>query len=759
MHRADATGKAGEMIDHLTVVEGTTVQVHLSSISLKATKAFTHGSIVFDIKTKTVTFGKVDPVPIPKGLTLKEGITLQFILVAPDGNLRKQKREGVLRFDENRPDIFRIGGHAQTERRFPAEDGWTNIVYKYRAYFTHPGLKTDGEIPVWLKESVARQKEYWNHMAWLCREARRKCSPEAPEQIKAFVESTILPAIDQFNDSMGKSKDKMKHPAKLKVDTPGVDGLWHFIGELRVRTKKELPVPEGLLDTVVKFAEQFHPDYTPLNKFMATLPETIDREAKALNLRPFEKRPISTAFKAVLDRRKTTKVSWTDGWPRIQYPDSPGAGDWGIHYYFNKAGVETLLLETPKGVPGLVFEPPAPKSKLQKPDSCHGRRQLREVEITLPSGQNSQWSYRFGILQHRPLPPNSHIKEWKLIYDDGDTRKNSKLWLCLVLEVQNPVFIPSDLVASLDIGWRRTRSGLRFGTLYEPATKTFRELTIDFGLSPRNETKRILYSINMGPTHDEKRQIKLIQPGWKAGDPYLNGLEIRNYLQMRRDHEKENTKLLMRQSGGDQLPDWFDKAGRRGMLRLQEEIRAEKTEKGKLAEWQISVLEILDQWQKRDEEIGQMADKFGKRLVRRLADGQSEVANDVCRYLQSKGITRLVVENNFLAKMSQHHDNEDPVSLKRSQKYRQFAAVGRFVTLLKNVAAKYAIMISVHEAKNTTRICQFCNHLNPAVDKEQYQCENCHRLIKQDQNAAVNLSRFEGNEELAEMALEAGQVA
>ena len=54
-------GKQESMIDHLTVIEGTTVQVHLSSISLKATKAFTHGSIVFDIKTKTVTFGKVDP--------------------------------------------------------------------------------------------------------------------------------------------------------------------------------------------------------------------------------------------------------------------------------------------------------------------------------------------------------------------------------------------------------------------------------------------------------------------------------------------------------------------------------------------------------------------------------------------------------------------------------------------------------------------------------------------------------------------------
>lgn len=256
------------MIDHLTVVEGTTVRVYISAISLKVTKAFTHGSIVFDTKTKTVTFGKVDPVPMPKGLTLKEGITLQFQLVAPDGNLRKQKREGVLRFDADHPNIFRIAGHAQTERRFPASEGWTNIVYKYRAYFTHPGLKTDAEIPEWLKKSAARQREYWNHLAWLCREARRKCSPEAPEQIKEFVQNTILPAIDQLNDSLGKSKDKMKHPAKLKVEAPGVDGLFHFIGELRVRLKKELPVPEGLLDATLKFAEQFHPDYTPLNNFI-----------------------------------------------------------------------------------------------------------------------------------------------------------------------------------------------------------------------------------------------------------------------------------------------------------------------------------------------------------------------------------------------------------------------------------------------------------------------------------------------------------
>jgi hypothetical protein len=741
------------MIDHLSVTGETTVEVHLAKISLKATKAFTHGSIVFNTNAQIVTFGKVDPVPIPPGLVLKEGVMLQFSLMSPDGNARKQKREGILRGDEKRPGILWISGHAQTERRFPAAEGWSNIVYKYRAYCTHPGLKTDEHIPDWLKESGARQREYWNRLAWLCREARRQCSPVAIEQIKEFVQNTILPAIDQFNDNTENPKDKMKHPAKLKIEAPGVDGLWHFVGELRTRMKKKLPVPEELLDTVVKFAEQFRPDYTPLDKFLKSLPEIIDREAKNLKLRPFEKRRIATSFKAVLDQRKTLKTSWSEGWPLIQYSDSPRAGDWGIHYYFNKAGVESSLLETSKGVPGLTFAPPINKSELQQSGSCHSRRKLREAEISLPNGQGGQWTYRFGILQHRPLPENSHIKEWKLIYEDASEWKNSRLWLCLVLEVQNPIPQPSELCAGLDIGWRRTKEGLRFGTLYEPVSKTFHELTIDFGRSPHDDKNRVPFYIKMGPTRENKRQICTIQPSWKASDPYLNGLEIRNFLQMRRDHEKDAAKLQLRLCAGEYLPPWFDKAGRRGMLQLQASIRELETKQQKLEPWQQTVLMLLDDWQKKDEAIGGMVNHYGGRLVRRLQDSQYEVANDVCRFLKSKEITRIIVENNFLAKLSQRHDNEDPESLKRSQKYRQFAAVGRFLSILKNVSVKYGMLVESHEAKNTTRMCQFCNHLNPTMDKEVYQCENCHRVIKQDQNASVNLSRFADNKELAEMAL------
>lgn len=63
---------------------------------------------------------------------------------------------------------------------------------------------------------------------------------------------------------------------------------------------------------------------------------------------------------AVLRARKTLKCGWSEGWPFIKYPDSPGADDWSLTYYLNKAGLITSSLETERGVPGLRFG--APKS-------------------------------------------------------------------------------------------------------------------------------------------------------------------------------------------------------------------------------------------------------------------------------------------------------------------------------------------------------------------------------------------------------------
>jgi Putative transposase DNA-binding domain len=736
------------MIDRLSIEESC-IYVYVSEISLKNTRAFTHGGLVFDLAARTVSFGKLSAVALPDELALVNGATLNFHLIAPDGTLRKQTRSGVLKSNEMQPGILRIAGMAKTASKFLAADGWGHAVYKYRAYFAHPGINADGEIPEWLKESITRQRFLWNRLAWLCREARRKCTPAATEEIIIFVQGTILPAIDAFNESIKSSKEIMKHPAKLKIDAPGVDGLWRFANELRKRIEKGRPVPDGLIEKVVDFANQFKTDYAPLNQFLSSYMDIAKGEAAALvlekgtasvKLRQYEKQPTISTCKAVLDRRKTTKPPWSEGWPLIKYSDSPKARNWGLHYSLNKAGVDSALIETGKGVQGLSLGPPLNPSDTGHPllNGVAANRKLREANISIPGENGERRRFCFGVLQHRPLPDNSHIKEWKLLFKEG------KPWLCLVIELQRPVPVLGSLAAGLEIGWRRTEEGIRFGTLYEPTSKTFRELIIDLRKSPKDASNRTQFRIDLGPTRWEKRNVVLLFPDWKPEDPIPSSFETRAALNARRACYMDTAKIQLRKHLGKRLPEWFDKAGSKGLLKLAEEHLDDPV-----------VQEIIKAWWQKEEQLGNLVSMYLDRLTKRIEYGHNQVAHDVCRYLRQKGITRLIAQTSFLTKTSQRQDIEDPVSLKLSQKYRQFVAVGKFMTALRNIAAKYGIVVDVHEAYNTTRICQYCNCVNPRIEKEQFICEGCRRQVKQNQNASVNLSRFATDPELAAWAFHA----
>ena len=238
----------------------------------------------------------------------------------------------------------------------------------------------------------------------------------------AFVPETILPEIDAFNDALVRSKAKIKHSAKLKTEMPGIAGLWHFVGQLRTRIEKGRTVPEGLHEKIIAFAEQFKPDHTPLNKFLNNYHNIAAKEATGLGLLRYEIRPTVSGFKAVLDRRKTTKAAWSEGWPLIKYPDSPKAANWGLRYYFNTAGLGSAQIESLKGVPGLTFGPHLNVWTALKPsDTGHElltglaatKRSLCAAEISISGPNHEQCTFRFGVLYHRPLPAGSHLKEWK----------------------------------------------------------------------------------------------------------------------------------------------------------------------------------------------------------------------------------------------------------------------------------------------------------------------------------------------------------
>ncbi|HEV2135930.1 MAG TPA: zinc ribbon domain-containing protein [Terracidiphilus sp.] len=701
--------------------------MHVAQPSRKTTMSFKHGAVVFDLAAGKVSFGKLPPVAIPAGLQLEDGATLAFQLVGPNGELRSQTRTGILKASDKQPGVLRIAGMAKSASKFTADNGWQYSTCKFRAYIAPPGKNPIGDFPEWIKASASRQRSFWNRLAYLCREARRKCSPLATEEIISFVRETILPAIDNFNAELGRSKENMRHPASLKVELPGVDGLWSFVGELRKRIEKGRAVPAGLLEKVISFAEPHKPDYTPLNEFLRSLDAVAEREARILGLHSFEKRSTLKAFVAVLRRRKAVKNAWSEGWPQIKYADGPKFGDWGIHYSLNKAGVDSSLLETGRGIPGLSFGPAFRPEQTGHPNlkGVAAARALRPAHISIAAGGKDRWEFDFVVLQHYALPANSHVKEWKLLHQDG------KLFLCLIVEVQRRMPSPGSLAAGLDIGWRRTEAGIRFGTLFEPAGETIKEMTIDLQNSSSDSQRRMAFRINLGPNRWDMRNMSRILPGWKAGDPILNSIEGRKRMSIQRSEALNAVKEQLQSECAECLPEWIKDAGRRGMIKLREELKDN-----------LTAVRLLDAWLKRDEQLAELILNYSRRATARLVQGQVLVAHDVCRYLQSRGISRLVVERCFLAAVSQKQEGVNHPTLERSQKYRQIAASGRFVALLRNTAAKYAIALEEQDAINTTRICHHCGYRNPPAVREWLQCGQCGRMLQQDHNAAINLSRL-----------------
>lgn len=704
------------------------VYVHLSVLSRKATKSFTHGRIQFDRDAGTVVFGTLPPVPFPPDINLETLQAIELQLVGPDGTLRKQTRTGIVNKAKD-CELYYVPGLPKTPPRFSADAGWTIEVFKFRAYLTHPGLNTTGKIPEWLGESVERQRQLWNRLAWLCREARRQCSPVPVAEIKEFVERTILPAIDGFNATIGISREKLKYPALLRTEMPGLDALWRTVQILRKRLETGRPVPEGLLESIVAFAQPIQPDYGPINEFLANVKRIGEREAQALEMQRYEIRPIQQAFAAVLNSRKTRNRPWSEGWPLLKHPDSRNAKNWAISYALSQAGVRTEALETSKGIPGLQFG--AAKSPLETGHPAlvgvASHRALREAMIRVSPRLKERREFRFGVLQHRPLPKDSHIKQWQL------AEINRKLWLNLTLEVKRPIAPPGSLAAGLDIGWRRTEEGIRIGVLYEPVENSYREILIDFQRPPKDPTQRIPFRLNLGATRWEKRNITRFFPEWKPGDTLPGTVELRRALSIRRNKIKEEAKDLIRRHLGTQVPAWFERAGPRGILQLSTEIPDD-----------VVFQEIVRTFTRQNGELNELASNYMESSKRRLHYGYEQIAHDLCRFIASKGLNRVMVEGRFLQEVivqEQDRSSDEYYALRNSRTYRQFAAVGKFVTILKQIARKYGFSVQEVPGTNTTRVCHHCGHLNPGTARLKYECEGCHRLLDQDLNAAVNLSR------------------
>src|ERR1039457_1902101 len=257
--------------------------VRMKSTGLAATKGFTHGRVSFDPLAKTVQCSRHPALSFPDfAETVKKDAILSFGLLAPDGTERPQKRD-VLILEGKDGQLF-APGISKTPSNNSKEDGWRTRVLKFRAYFTHPGVETEHgttahhiEFPQWLQDSINRQRRFRNRLVKLCLDARNACCPVDYEDFARFVKETVLPTVDDFNNSLGRSKDKIS-AKKLRVETPSIFLLTRFEAFLQHLENDGKPVPAGLAQQISAFTKDLKLDFTPINLFQRNLDAIVRQE-------------------------------------------------------------------------------------------------------------------------------------------------------------------------------------------------------------------------------------------------------------------------------------------------------------------------------------------------------------------------------------------------------------------------------------------------------------------------------------------------
>jgi hypothetical protein len=751
-------------------------------------KKFTHGRVTFDSKAKTIQFSDSTPLALPEfDEIVAEGAVIPFGLMTEDGEAKTQRRDVVVW--KNDVGLLYMPGIPKTPSVRSEKDNWRTRVYKFRAYFTHPGVKTEAGpdahsavLPQWLKDSIERQRRYRNRLVMLCDEARYACRPVDYEAFMGFLRGTVLPAVDEFNEGCDRANPKSKIKAdKLRRDTPSIFHLTRFGSFLQFLEKEGKPVPEGLAKLIFDFTSGLKIDFTPINNFHRNLskifeqerylesvsvvqemdeernvrerkiytrltdPKEIKARAAELKLRDWEWKPVATGFETTLKNRKTRGMSFFEGWPRFS---ESGSDKWGIHYYLNGAYDAANLLT--KGVRGLKLGPAVPPEKSGHnwgPDSLDRLKALHPAEILFHDQlSGEQYKFRFAVLRHEfPWPDGSVIKEWKLINErDG-------LWLCLVIQGKfaKPILTSGGLGA-VHIGWRKQGPEIQPALIYDSTAEgrsAFQRVIVDETLGPERTDDRTPFRINMGASKWGRSSLYWVKPKQQESDKCRRleahspdsariqdtwyGLEL---LGQWRDGAKDRFKSLLL-SKLESAPQGLQNVG----VRTLHQIGAG------LIEPELS--KAYKAWAEEDSLIHGLTARLSARVAARLKNGYIQVAHDICKHFVSRGITTIVIQNSPVAKASKKkrrkgNDAEQAI-LDRSQKNRQRVAPALLLQKLVNVAETYGLGIVRVDNADIARTHNDrdveCNHINPPSADRVILCEKCLKQYDQDENALRNM--------------------
>lgn len=664
-----------------------------------ASVALRQASIAFT--TDSVTLGNYGPFALPPELKSSKGF--REILDLNGGS-------------------FRVAGISRSPRKRPS---WPILTYAYRLYLHHEGIATSDVLPPQISQMIEAKRTLWNTLIEHCEDAIEAGQSVTREVIDVLAKEVIL-ALASFNDSLGRSKDKIPFPKDDpdKLPAQRLGAYARFLNRLHHLHQDRRPVPDGLEGRIAAFLKQYPYSWEPFRKFEKSI-DAIGREIALKNAIPDSiAAHVIQSYRACFKRRRTMKLKGFDGIPRVK---SAKEFNWVHEFSFGSGGVKVARFMT-KGTSSIRLGRAEAPERTGHP-LMNGRKSTKRslLPVTFDIEGNE---ITFAMMMHRPLPENALLKRWRLVHREG------QYWVNFMLEI--PPYVEetgaAPKVAGLDLNWRVLPDrGIMIGMLTDGEDDTMIVVDMNRSSAATDDGGMLqtgveggfrIVSMGVGPSRWGRNNTR---KGRNFGiADTLDGLRAIRQL---RDKAKDDLKIRIEKAMGGQTPSHLSACGVRGLKKMADEVEENFP----------AVADEIRGWATKDQDLYRVLEKASRLLDGRMERGYEQLARYICRNLAQKGIRRISMEETFLEKIAEAEKKYQPVALQKSARYRQAVGLSRFINILSQIGAKFGITLDRNHGAYTTTKCRFCGEKCEFGQGRTAQCPGCSRLIDQDQNAAHNL--------------------
>lgn len=337
------------------------------------------------------------------------------------------------------------------------------------------------------------------------------------------------------------------------------------------------------------------------------------------------------------------------------------------------------------------------------------RAQRTFLTITVYTGVNEagdrfRRTLRFPMILHRPIPADVLIKQVVV----KRRRVGTAFRWSVTFTGQAPdVGAPettSQTACGIDLGWRKVRDGLRVATIADHTGR------VEYVVLPETLLGGFDHVENLQSRMDDdlNQMLALLKAGWADQENPPDALQ-----------ELMRPILIAPRPAGGRL------------------ARLALTWRDQHADFAPNLWRPLEAWRKRNKRMVLERDNLRDKLLARRTDLYRNVALDIARRFA------VIVLEDFdlrsIARLEQADGTENGLPAE-VHKMRQRAAVSELRQWIGLQAAKTGAQIRLTPAKDSTRACHCCGHVNQG-DRARlvWVCAGCGTVWDQDDNAALNL--------------------